>query len=87
MSIRYNEPTVEFCVEAYLPGSKEPVDRFLIQQNEGPKRDTARERKLWNAVQVHLNGLSVKTGLDYHIVRWGNPGDRRNWLRGQPFDE
>lgn len=88
MAITYNQPTLQFCVEVTLPGGS-VVDRFIIEQKESKPGSKASEDSIWNQVQSHLNDLSLKTGLDYEVVRWGDPKPRPCWLAGLPiqFDD
>ena len=87
MNYRFNEPTVQYCIEARMAGTKVIVDRFTIEQNEGERPSKDRINGCYNAIQQHLSELSVKTNLDYEIVRWGDPKDRSAWLEGRWFED
>lgn len=85
MSKKFNQPTVQFCIEVrHLPGC-EVVDRYVIEQNEGHPITERSSQRIYNQVQKHLNELAIKTGCAYQIVRWGAPIDRRAWLAGFPL--
>ena len=87
MNQRFNDPTVQYCIEARMAGTKVVVDRFTIEQNEGTRPSKDRVDGCYNAVQRHLSELSVRTTLDYEIVRWGYPKDRTSWLEGRCFED
>lgn len=80
-------PTVQYCIEGRMPGDSIVVERFTIEQVEaGPKAGKV-DHPNYNTVQRHLSELSRKTGLDYAIVRWGDPMDRRAWIAGGVFND
>lgn len=87
MAVRFNQPTVQFCIEARLLGGDEVVDRFTIEQNEGRRNDVRRANSIYNTVQAHLSRLGQRNGLEYEIVRWGDPKDRTGWMNGLPFND
>lgn len=86
MTIRHNEPTVQFLVEARLRGTTTVVDRFTIEQSKGTRKSESQESALYNTVQTYLNFLSIRNKLDYKIIRWGEVQDRSTWLRGDALD-
>lgn len=83
----HNNPTVQYCIEVYLPGSKEPIDRFTIEQVEAGRVSKQGDHGNYNTVQRHLNDLSQRKGLDYKIVRWGDPKPRQRWMSGGRLDD
>ena len=87
MNHRFNEPTVQYCIEACMAGTEIILDRFTIEQNEGTRPSKDRVNGCYNAIQQHLSELSVRTTLDYEIVRWGDPKDRTAWLEGGWFED
>lgn len=85
MTELWNVPTVQYCIEGRLPETGEVVSRFCIEQIEVGRVARSGEHPNYNTIQSHLSDLSKRTGLDYEIVRWGEPQDRRRWISGLPF--
>lgn len=87
MTRKQQTPTVQYCVEARLPGTKTVVDRFTIEQVECQRKFGCCDNGNYSTVQRHLSDLSRSSGLDYEIVRWGDPVDRSRWVAGYGFED
>lgn len=82
-----NDPNVQYLIEVSVPLTGYVVDRYTIEQCETGHRAGTGDHPNYNTVQRHLNELSVSTGLDYKIVRWGDVMDRRAWVAGGPLND
>lgn len=86
MKKRYNEPTLQFCVQVRLPETQDVIERFTIEQNRGPRNDVHRVNGVYNSVQSHLHELAERNHLDYEIVWFGDVKDRSRWIAGESID-
>lgn len=80
-----NEPNVQYLIEVRVPVTGYVVDRFTIEQVEVGSKAGARPHPNYNTVQVHLDALSSRTGLEYEIVAWGGVMDVSHWVDGEPL--
>jgi hypothetical protein len=87
MARQSNQANVQYCIQATIPGTRDIVVRFTIEQYQGPGSDNRQCDRIYNQVQEHITALSVRNNLDYEIVRWGEIKDRSGWIAGAPFED
>lgn len=81
-----NAPTVQYCIEATIPSTGEVVDRYTIEQVETGRKSGVNDHPNYNTIQGEIHAHSMRTGLNYRVVRWGGVLDRSEWIAGGPLD-
>ena len=72
MATAYNEVNYSFIVQiTTLRGHH--YDYLRIDQNVGNRRHASNVQRVTNTVERHLDGLSKRNQMAYHVIYAGNP--------------